>query len=386
MSSDDSNVLHVIGSDTPSARLEVLKVLRAQPGLGRQRVVQLGGGSVECTGLGAVERVPAPLGVGWLARRSLQDAVSPAGLTVVHIWSAKALEWVMPAAKRDQRLEPTERAPDYRLLMDVEFPVDFDRLASAFSWLWSEGRMGFVAPTVAVRKNLASVGVSPDDCVLIRDSVDFAAINAVSRSDVRSHLGLSAEDTAVLVLPPVLRETGASVAAWAALLLVQVRPNVRLVVPGVGREVDRVVRLIESCRHEWMLRTAGRSLASGELVAAADLVVYLPPGDAPASGLSWALAAGTPIVAAAVPATTELLTHGHNAWLCRADDPKAAARRMLQALEDRQQSENQGRLARSEVFGLFSRRRMIEQYRRTYETLLADRRVAGGVAESALTR
>lgn len=386
MSDSDVNVLHVVGGDTPSTRLETLRVLYARPELGSQRVVQFGSGSVDCTGLGRVERLPAPLGVGWLARRCLRSAVPAPERTVIHVWSSKALNWVMPAAASEERVVPAGGTVGYRLLMDIEMPLDFRRLARGFSWLWSEGALRFVCPSDAARRRLVERGVPPDECVLIRDSVDFAAIKAACRLDVRSRLDLSAEHSVVLVLPPVLRETGALVAVWGAMLLGQVWPGVRLVVPDAGREVGRVGRLVESCRHGRMLRSVGRRFSLCELLAAADLAVYLPTDDGPLSGVAWALAAGKPIVASAVPATTELLAHGHNAWLCRPGDPKDAARRMLQALENQQQSQRQVELARSQVSGVFSRSGMVTRYRRAYENLLAGRRIADGIEEVALVR
>jgi hypothetical protein len=379
------NVLHVVGGDTPTARLDTLRALCARSELGYQRVVRIGAGDVDCAGLGKVERILTPLGVGWLARRSLESVLPSSGRMIVHIWSTKALEWVLPAVKSDACVEARGGA-DYRLLMDVELPLDFGRLARGFSWLWSEGRMRLVCSTETARSRLLGAGISPNACVLIRDSVDFAAINAARGSDVGLDLGLSNDDAVALVLPPVLRGTGALLAAWASMLVAQVRPDLRLVVPGGGKEASRVVRMVEACRHEWILRQVDRRVALCDLLAASDLAVYLPTEDVSLTGLIWALAAGTPIVASAIPVTTELLAHGHNAWLCRANDPKDAARRMLQALENREQSQQQALLARSRVFGLFGRQRMIEQYRRVYENLLADRCASDGIEGNALIR
>lgn len=379
MSNNALNVVHLVGGDTPSTRLETLRVLYTRPELGRQRVVQVGGGRVNREGLGTIGRVTTPFGVGWLARRSLQSVIPPAARVVLHIWSPRALESVMPAAQSHRRVEAVRGAADYRLLMDVELPFDFRRLARGFSWLWSDGTLRFVYPTETVRRRLLAVGVPPDGCVLIRDSVDFAAINRASSAEVRSRLELAAADTAVLILPPVLRETGALLATWGAMLLGQVRPEVRLVVPDGGREAGRVARLIESCGMGQMLRLASRRFSLPELLTAADLAVYLPAGDAPMSSVVWALASGTPLVASAVGATTELLTHGHNAWLCRPGNPREAARRMLQALDDREQSARQATLARSEVFRSVSRRGFVEGVRRVYEDLLADRRLRNGI-------
>ncbi|MFQ5805684.1 MAG: glycosyltransferase family 4 protein [Phycisphaerae bacterium] len=386
MSESELNVLHVIGGDTLPARIERLRALYEQPQLCRQRVVQFGSGYIDCTGLGTPERLTAPFGIGRLARRKVRSVIGPAGCSVVHIWSAKALSWVILAATSARRTDAASGRARCRLLMDVELPLDFPRLASEATRLSPETALQFVCPTDTVRRRLVAVGVPMDACVQIRDSVDLAAINAVRPSDVRSRLGCSPEHTVVLLLPPLRRETGALTAAWATMLLGQVRPGVRLVVPDAGREVDRVARLVESCKQRWMLRLVARQFALHELAAAADLAVYLPAGDATLSGVVWAMAAGCPIVASAIPTTNELLADGRNAWLCRAGDPKDAARRMLQALENPCRSQRQSESARSQVLHVFSRPRMVAQYHRAYENLVADRRVADGVEEATPLR
>ncbi len=382
MSDRDLNVLHVIGGDTPSSRLETLRALRAQPDPDRQRVVQFGNGRIDHAGLGEIERVPTPFGVGRLARRSLQSMIPTTGRTIVHIWSINALNWVLSTA-RNNMLPASDHL---RLLMEVEFPFDLSHLSEALSQLTSKKVLRFVCPTEAVRRRLWAIGVPPMECALIRDSFDTAAIDNAGRSDLRERLGFSADHAAVLILPPLRRDTGSLAAAWGAMLLEHARPGVRLIVPDVGHEVARVARLVESCRLRGMLRTVGRRFALPELLAAADLAVYLPSGDAPLSSVVWALAIGRPIVAGNVPVVTELLTHGRNAWLCRVNDPKDAARRMLQALEDQEQSHRQAELGSRQAKSAFSRRGMIAEYRRVYENLLTDRCLVEHLEEIALVR
>jgi glycosyltransferase involved in cell wall biosynthesis len=168
------------------------------------------------------------------------------------------------------------------------------------------------------------------------------------------------------------------------MLLEHARAGVRVIVPDIGREASRVVRLVESCRLGETLRAVGRRFTLPQLLAAADLAVYLPTGGAPLTGVIQAMAAGRPIVASDVPVIRELLAHGRTAWLCRPGDPKDACRRMLQALENHGQSSRQAKAARAHANAAFGRRRMIAQYRRVYENLLADRPLAEGLAELGL--
>ncbi len=384
MSDGDLNVLHALAADTPAARLETLRVLCARPEVGRQRVMYLGSGRIGCAGLGAVERLTAPFGIGRLAARRLRNAILATDRTVLHIWSAKALKWTVPALVTCEHGGPTQPRVRHRLLVDAAAPLDVCRLASTLSRLRPEAALRLACPTETRRRRLVAAGLPVNECVLIRDSVDPAAIDAVRASDVRPRLGLLPEHSAALVLPPVLRGTGAFVAAWATMLAAQVRPDVRLIVPEAGREVDRVARLVDSCRHRWLLRLAGPDITLSELVAAADLAIYLPPGDAPLSGVLSAMAARRPIVASAVPATAELLTHRRNAWLCQPNSPRDAARRMLQALDNPHQSRQQAEQARGQMFPAFGRRRMIEEYAQAYANLLANRPITDGIGDAAL--
>ena len=118
-----------------------------------------------------------------------------------------------------------------------------------------------------------------------------------------------------------------------------------------------------------------------ELVAAADLAVYLPISDAPVTGPAWAMMAGRPIVASAVPPVTELLEDGRSAWLCRPRDPHDAVRGMLNALEQPQVSARLAQAAGEKAAALFSPQRVLEQYGQAYAALAAD----GGAAHVSST-
>jgi hypothetical protein len=384
MSDRDLNLLHVVGNDTPASRLEVLGILRALPELGGQRVIQFGQGAIERAGLGDVERVAVPFGIDRFARRALEAAIPTTGRTIVHVWSGRALGWVRQtvrgAARGQSGLDPDR----VRLLMEVELPLDSRWSANLVRQSSGQPGVRFVCPSRAAQRRLWASGVPPDQCALVRDSVDRTAIETAHRATMRRQLHLLPEHVGVLILPPVRRETGALIAAWGAMLLEHARPGVRLIVPGVSREAARVVRLVESCRLHRMLRAVGRRYALPELLAASDLAVYVPAKDASLSGVAYAMAAGRPIVAADVPVIRELLAPGRTAWLCEANNPREVCRRMLQALEHQPQSDRQAEAARAQADVAFGRRRMVEQYRRVYEDLFADRPLGDGLGDVAL--
>ena len=246
----------------------------------------------------------------------------------------------------------------------------------------SQGKRDFTVRTVGQYTSEEEilntvVADTPGGPVYVRDV-------ATVKLDFREPISFVRSKGQFVLAFPVRRETGSLVAAWGAMLLEHARAGVRLIVPDAGRETARVVRLVESCGQGETLRAAGGRFTLPELLAAADLVAYLPTGDAPLSGVAWAMAAGRPIVAADVPVIRELLTHGRTAWLCRPGDPKEACRQMLSALERREQSSRQVEAAQAQANAAFGRRRLVEQYRRVYENLLADRLVGSGLDDVAL--
>jgi len=186
-------------------------------------------------------------------------------------------------------------------------------------------------------------------------------------------LGLSDDDRAVLVLPPLTRAGGGFVATWAALLAEKVRRDVRLVLPADGPDTLRVRRLIEDCRHSWMVRWVPPHLPLRDTLAACDLAAFTPVADAPLSGLAAAIAAGTPIVAAGVPSVRELLADRKTGWLCRPGDPKDAARALLHALEHPDDSHRQAQHAQGNLGRSFAEESISAEYKNVYARL-ADRR------------
>jgi len=352
-------------------------------------VVHAGRGTLPSPLSVPVVRVRAPFDLASLGARTLSRALDNLGddirgPLVLHVWSPTALAWCIPLATAAERRgggdEPQRRC---YLLAEIDGAGGAEPFARRYRSRPAESRLAFVCPTAIVRRRLLENGVAADDCAVIREFVDFAAINEARSKNVRAQLGLDASDTVVAALPPVVSGSGSFNVAWATLLLSKMHPAVRLVVPGVGPEADRVQRLVDSIRHREVARFVPR-LSLPALLAAADLTVYLPEGDTPVTGLIWAMAAARPIVATAVPAVAELLAHGHNAWLCKPNSPKDAARRMLQALERPEESRQQAELARSQVFQVFGRQRMIEQYDQAYANLATGRDVGAGICDSAM--
>lgn len=324
-------------------------------------------------------RISVRLAPRWVAARRIQTAIDEAVARhqaqscVLHVWSPQALAWAAPAAR-----------PSAPMLIDSD--VD-DRLDRAVRWrqaMPAGVAVGFRVPSAAAQAALFVRGISPEHVALIRGFVDYAAINEARRGDARRRLGLDAEATVLLLLPPISPAAGSFTALWAALLLEKIRREVRVLIPRGGSESRRLTALAEATRHQQVLSLVEPGEGLPLLLAASNVALLTPPGDAPTWALPWAMAGGVRVVATAVPAVTEMLAHGHNAWLCRPASPKDTCRRILHALERPEESRRLCEAARSGAFRVFSRQRMVEQYEQAYANLLAGRGAGAGVRDAAL--
>ncbi|MEP0847222.1 MAG: glycosyltransferase family 4 protein [Phycisphaerae bacterium] len=374
------DVVHVIARDTPQARLETLAALRARSDLvAAQRLVWFGRGGPTAAGLTPDARIAAPLGVGWLAR-SPAAVVRAERATILHLWSADALAWCashMPAMRRwTTELHPAA----IRVLADFDVSFDRRRLAQALD---TALEIHFVTPTLIARRNLIAAGVPPQRCALVRDAVDFSALSAADRRRTRARLGLAEDEIAAVALAPLTRAGGAFYGAWGAMLAHKIQPQLRFVLCGGGHEARRTEELVRAARHADMAIFLRGGFTTPELAAAADVVLFTPVEDVPLQSLAWAMAAGKPIVAAANPATTELLVHGRNAWLAKPGDPKDICRRILGAIERPNESRTHAQNAGWQAFGLFSRQRQAQQFRRVYSNLLNGEEVGQGLMDPA---
>lgn len=378
-------VLHIVAEDTPPSRMEACAALlthagAAPPEAGRHVLVQYGPGRPPDVAPAA--RLPAgALGGATSYGGRLEHLLEHLRSTgegrphevLLHAWSARAVHWAIGAAARDDR----------QVLIDAEFPAAGRALARWHTSGAARGQadVSFVCPTAHAQRRMIAQGAPPERTALIRESVDFAALQ-VDAAAVRAGLSIAPGERLVLALPP--HEPGGRMSAWAAMLTEKVRPDVRLVVPGRGADVERLRHLIRSCRHEPMARFPGERWPLPALLRAADAALFLPAGDAPAGALAWAMASGTPMVASATPGAAELLAHGSNAWLAHPNDPRDAAQRLLQALEQPETSRHQAHLARMQAYRVFSRQRMIEQFHRVYRNLARGARPGDGIADPAL--
>ena len=304
--------------------------------------------------LGFPTRVPLKA-VAWL-----RGLFHKTGCELVHAWG------VLPAAA--VRLTGLGARP---LLATITHPLLDERESKWLLTARGRGSLPVACPTGAIRRDLIEQGHPPADAGVLRPGVDFGRVRAADRAEQRERLGLSPEQSVLITCPPPSRRGGQYYAVWAVALLEQIYPDIRLIVPGESKEQRRLKRFVRGFAKPHLCLFPDPLIDFVDLLATADVCVAAAIGPLSTVALAWVMAANVPIVASAVPAVTELLGHDHNALLCRPQQPKQLAARIRQLLRDDRLAYRLKDTARGQAYEVFSRQRMLEQYRQVYANLLA---------------
>ncbi len=280
------------------------------------------------------------------------------GVEVVHAWGDEAAAAAQLAAGDVGPVVVTAITPPR--------PHRWSRWLSAVRGLWGASLPLVACPSQVARRRAIEAGVPDTRCRVIRPAVDFAAINAARRAGGRTELGIPAEGPVLLTMPPPSRVGGHYDAVWAAALIRQLWPHTRIIIPGVSAEARRLERFAASFNMPDLLILTGDRVPFERLLAVSDLVVTAARGDVPMGGLAWAMAAGVPVVGAAVPAVAEYIADHHNGMLYKPGRPTVLAARIRAALRDRALCRRLADTARGEAYELFGLTRLVEEYQALY--------------------
>lgn len=320
-----------------------------------------------------VDLWPRPFGIDSLGAPAMRRYLQGQGIDLIHAWGVRAATAAAAAAEPDAK----------PVVVELFDPGLSDRQVKMLRSISGTGRFAVVCSTRIVQRRLVEKGLAPDLCTVIRPGVDFAAVNAARKSNLRQRLNLMPEDRVLVTPEPATRRGGHFTAFWTAGVRSFVEPQVRLIVPGRSREQARIARLANRIGLAHLLRCPGDEFHCEELIAVADAMLVPSAGEVPTTAIAWAMAAGVPVLATATHATAELLTHNHNALLVRPDHFKRVALRLVTLLDDRDQLAAVKETARGQAHQTFSLHRYTDQHARLYENLLDSRRPGEGVTESA---
>jgi hypothetical protein len=370
-----THVLHVIDATCDDTTFQVLRLLRArlQADAGSQPVCSVDGHAWERAtgwlGPGVARAEHRHLVKTLLYSPRLATIAGGAGARLVHAWGLQAA---------DLACVHLPKTPLLLTLLDPQLTRDAGR------WVRSLPTRAIVAAHNQVtRTRLLAAGLPPENVVVIRGGVDFAAINAARKEDARWKLAGDARPVVLLHGPPS-RPGGQFYGLWSAAIVAQIHRGMRVLMPYASTESDRLGRFLRRIRMPEMVRAPRPPVAWTELVSAAD--VFLAPAldEICTEPLATAMAAGLPIVASAVRSVAELLADRHNGLLCKPGEPRAMAAKLLLALEDEGLRRKIADTARAQAYEVFSVRAMADNYARLYKNLLAGRPAAEGIHDTAM--
>lgn len=300
---------------------------------------------------------------------ALRRLVRAHRIDIIHAWGPDALA-ACKAASTHQRI----------IVSGVRF-VDVEQVAK---WLLRvhPSPVAIVSSQIA-RSQLARFGVPPGNIAVVREPVDFAEITRARAADARQRL-VRDNGPVVLAPGPARRDAGQFETLWAAAMLQQIFPAIRVVVPENAPETQRLSRMATSLGLPEMLITPGDSFSIAELVAAADVLVVAPRSEADPGPIGWAMAAGVAVVGAARRSVAELIADRSNGLLCMSNQPRRIAAALLRLLEDPVLRGRLAETARGQAFDVFSARGYVDNLTALYSNVAQGRLPTDGIRDAAM--
>ena len=232
-------------------------------------------------------------------------------------------------------------------------------------------RLTLVCNSTAVRDAVVRCGHEASRCVVVRPGVDVHAGDARRPGPTRDMLRLPDGHPVLMTPGPPSRRGGQYYAVWAAALLQQIFPDVRLIVPGDASERARLERFARSFElPEIVVCTQNRWLSS-ELMGVADVLVAPVLTDGSTGTVARAMAAGLPVVASDVPAMRETVEDGVTGLMAPPGQPTKLAGAVLRVIEDAGLRGQLTQAARQHATQAYPVNRFIEQYEAVYERAFA---------------
>ena len=229
--------------------------------------------------------------------------------------------------------------------------------------------------SVAGRVRAANVSAVSE---VIAPPAEVAERTPAGRLAARERLGIAPDEVAILVPGRAHRASGHRYAVWAAAILTVAELPVRLVIQATGAGAREAVRFAREAGFAEQVLHPAPSTPLAELVAAADLAVFLGADAVPGVALATAMLAALPIVAGNVPAATDWLTDGKRALLVRPDGPREIARAVMAIIDDKALARRLGKAAHSFAARNFDAAEVRGRWAALHERLLSGAAVTKG--------
>lgn len=215
------------------------------------------------------------------------------------------------------------------------------------------------------------LGYRPQKVITIRNGVDPIGRppSEDDRRGKRSRLGLDGEGILIGAVGRLDRQKGFATLIEAMSLLKS--PPLRCAIIGDGPERPRLEALIRRRRLERSVRLLGERYDVQSWMSALDLYCLPSLWEGLPNSLLEAMALGLPVVASSVDGVPEAVASGADGLLVPPDDPAALAAALRSLAGDPARRAALGAAARAAVSERFTLSRMIGEYERAYEDVLA---------------
>jgi len=303
---------------------------------------------------------------GWLGKltgpldRVLRALAGRDPTMVVHAWGTRAAGAVSAATPPGIAVLTTLADPD-----KADRPLDWWPTPGT-----RPGCVNVVGTSRRVRDRLVEAGLAPETITIIPAVVDEPSARS-DRDALRERHGLAGLGPVLLTASPPSPAGGQFLAVWAAAILRQLWPTVRILIPGRSAEQRRIARLVGGSFYcPEIVRFVEEQCRPAELLAAADVLVFPALSDVPTGWLTAAMSASVPVVASEVPCVTEVITDEQTGFLCPAGQPHALAIRIRAALKAERERQQCVKRARTWADRVASPTACARSYRDLYNALV----------------
>jgi glycosyltransferase involved in cell wall biosynthesis len=218
---------------------------------------------------------------------------------------------------------------------------------------------------------IKTLGYAPSKVITIRNGVDVAGWPAskVDRRNRRMELRLASGDLLIGAVGRLDRQKGFSTLIRAMALLNGL--PVKCAILGEGPERGRLELLIRRHALEKSVWLLGEKTEIPSWLSAFDVYCLPSLWEGLPNSLLEAMALGLPVAASAVDGVPEAVTDGADGALVPPDKPAALARVLRALAGDPERRAALGRAAQATVAERFTLRRMLDEYEKAYDAVLA---------------
>ena len=159
--------------------------------------------------------------------------------------------------------------------------------------------------------------------------------DALGQSRIRERLEIAPGETVIVAPGRVHRTSGHRFAVWSASILKMAEAPVHLIIQHTGQYARDVVEFARMIGFAEKITLAGPEWTLQDLLAAADIAMFLACSDTSSGSLSEAISTGLPVIVCDTPETRDRFANEKTVFLVRNDKPREIARALMKIIEDK---------------------------------------------------